>query len=257
MVREYGCDGLPDDRVDVWYGLCGDSPVPDRQEARWSILSADEWERCERFARDRDRRQFAAARVLVRRVLSRYAAVEPEAWEFAYSSLGKPSIAPRFGLSDLRFNAAHTRDLVACAVARWDDVGVDAECLDHEPGPLVARHSLSEEEMARYEQLRPIEQNRYFFRHWTLKEAYAKARGLGLSLPFPHISFTVTSNCGAVVADESASPSEPASWQFFHTLVTPRHCLAVAVRRPAHRETRFLVSRWQPWDGGGEPHCDG
>ena len=154
--------------------------------------------------RNRDRRQFAAARVLVRRVLSRYAPVEPEVWEFAYSSLGKPSIAPRFGLSDLRFNSAHTRDLVACAVAHQDDVGVDVECLDHDPGPLVARHSLSDEERAQYEQLRSIEQNRYFFRLWTLKEAYAKVRGLGLSLPFPHISFTVTSDCGAVVSVKDA-----------------------------------------------------
>ena len=136
-------------------------------------------------SRNRDRRQFAAARVLVRRVLSRYAPVEPEVWEFAYSSLGKPSIAPRFGLSDLRFNSAHTRDLVACAVAHQDDVGVDVECLDHDPGPLVARHSLSDEERAQYEQLRSIEQNRYFFRLWTLKEAYAKGRRTRFVASFP------------------------------------------------------------------------
>lgn len=249
-----GCDrgtaGPRDNRVDVWYGACGDVPVPDRRDARWGALAADEWARCERYALDRDRRQFAAARLLVRNVLSRYAPVPPAAWQFEYSPLGKPTIGARVPMCSLSFNHSHTRDLVACAVAGGTDVGIDVECLDRQPGPHLAPYCLSPTELAHWGRLDAAERHAYFFRQWTLKEAYAKALGIGLSLPFREVSFSSPLAGRATIVLEGAWDDDPTRWQFFHTQLPPRHVLAVAVRQPAEPDIEFTLRRWEPWESG-------
>ena len=59
----------------------------------------------------------------------------------------------------------------------------------------------------RYGELRPGERADRFFERWTLKEAYVKARGLGLSLPLAQIGFDLTPLAGARAAGFLAEAS--------------------------------------------------
>jgi hypothetical protein len=68
-----------------------------------------------------------------------------------------------------------------------------------------------------------------FFRLWTLKEVYAKARLLGALLPFDRLAFSLRQDEIVLHAEDTA---EPASWHF-RQLVAPMHVLAVAVRAGA------------------------
>ena len=180
---------LSPDEVHVWYCLADDPPWADVQQSYLSLLSADEHSRYDRFMFDKDRRQFLLARALVRTVLSCYASPTPRDWEFATTPHGKPYVAPRFGLANLQFNHSHADALVACAVTSTHAVGVDVESLDREVDLGIARHCLSPIELQQFHDTDPQDQQRFLMRQWTLKEAYSKARGLGLSLHFVDISF--------------------------------------------------------------------
>ena len=79
--------------------------------------------------------------------------------------------------------------------------------------------------MALPEALRPAR----FFSYWTLKEAYVKARGLGLSLPLEAVSFDVGGGDIAVTIDPSLH-DDGRDWQFEQWTPTERHIVAVAIR---------------------------
>ena len=75
------------------------------------------------------------------------------------------------------------------------------------------------------------ERQKVFFDYWTLKEAYIKARGLGLALPLADFAFRLSPSSAPAISFEPSLPDDPATWQFAQDWPTPQHRLAVAVRR--------------------------
>jgi 4'-phosphopantetheinyl transferase len=249
---------LSPDEVHVWYCLADDPPWADAQQSYLSLLSADERSRYDRFMFDKDRRQFLLARALVRTVLSCYASPAPSDWEFATTPKGKPYVASHFGLAHLQFNHSHADALVACAVTSTRAVGVDVESLDREVDFGIVRYCLSPLELQQFHHADPREKQSFLMRQWTLKEAYSKARGLGLSLHFVDISFSFDAQGGPILAGHAAAEHDPQQWQFHQRLIDGRHYLAVAVQCPADTPCRFIVRRSTPMlpqPIGEEPLC--
>lgn len=195
------------------------------------LLSAEERDRLRGFRSEAAAAQFLVARGLLRLALSASAPVEPTDWRFEAGPHGKPRVAAPSIARDLRFNLSHTRGLVALALCEGFEVGVDVE----EVRPLdvaeLAPLALAPEERSALERLAPAERTERFYALWTLKEAYAKARGFGLSLPFPEIAFEPDGDGWRLArAPQEASPAT--SWTFLATRQTGRHRLAVAARAP-------------------------
>ena len=63
----------------------------------------------------------------VRTTLSLYAEVDPADWRFEAGEYGKPDVCEPKGLGWLRFNLSNTDGLIACAVTRDHELGVDVE----------------------------------------------------------------------------------------------------------------------------------
>lgn len=221
---------LDDASVHVW------AARSERVEAQlWddyvALLSEAERERLGRFRFERNRREFCVAHVLVRETLSAYADVDPKDWAFETNAHGRPEVAARFGV-DLRFNLSHTDGLVACAVCRSADVGVDVEAMDRRTETVeIAERFFSARELADLRALPFAEQRDRFFVYWTLKESYIKARGLGLALPLDQFSFLIESAAPIRIATEPALNDDPHSWQFWYSRFSERHSLAMGVRR--------------------------
>jgi 4'-phosphopantetheinyl transferase len=196
------------------------------------LLSPDEAARFARFRHDGARTEFLLGRALARTTLSRYVPVPPEAWRFALGSHGRPDIANLpAGAPALVFNLSHTRGLVACAVTVAREVGVDVEFTGRDITHDIPGRFFAPDEVRDLRRLPAAEQRPAFFDYWTLKEAYIKARGLGLAIPLHHFAFTRHPDGGRTVRFVAELGDDPGTWQFWQATPDPAHRLALAVRR--------------------------
>ncbi|MEW6319720.1 MAG: 4'-phosphopantetheinyl transferase superfamily protein [Acidobacteriota bacterium] len=223
----------PIDAVHVW--LTPVSAVSDarRRAVYESLLTAEEHQRLRRFIPDEPRREFLVGRALARLMLTRFGGAPPEAWRFRLTPHGRPELADRPpGVADLRFNLSHTRGLVACALTVGRELGVDVEYVRRPVTHDVAERFFSAREAADLRALPEAERPSAFFDYWTLKEAYIKARGLGLALPLGQFTFARSADGRPPrVTFDPALDDRPETWQFALRSPTPDHRLAVAVRR--------------------------
>jgi 4'-phosphopantetheinyl transferase len=219
--------------VVVWIVREDDPAVQARLPAYEAALPDHERQRAARFAQDADRHRFVIGRAAARTLLSCYAPVAPRQWPIEIGAHGRPELGTRpSGSPDLRFNLSHTPGLVACGITIGRELGVDVEFvgrrLQHDDIP---ERFFSAREVADLRARPRDEQATVFFDYWTLKEAYIKARGLGLALPLGQFTFLLGSGRPPTIHFASDLPDDPATWQFAQHSPTPDHRLAVAVRR--------------------------
>lgn len=222
-----GADG-PSGQVDVW--LLPFAGLADEGLRRFcmALLSPDEAERAGRFALPRPQDQYIAARALVRLILARCCAVAPEALVFAANEFGRPYISAPAQAQGVYFSLSHTDGLLALAVSTHDEVGLDVEDTQRlSDFTGIARNYFSPAEWQAIEPLQGEAQRNQFFAIWTLKEAYMKALGQGLSAGLEAFSIALTPDSAVLRGGPPGAPAA-SSWQFFRLQPTARHQLAVA-----------------------------
>ncbi len=155
-----------------------------------ALLDAGERERATHFKFPDDRTRFILGRGLLRHGLRRFAPEVPASAEIGYSPLGRPIFPAEYDAP--RFSISHTRDLVALAFTRDAQVGVDLEYMQPTVDLLeLAERILSEDDFRAFQAFPHRERQLAFYRAWTRKEAYLKARGegTGTGLQEVHVSF--------------------------------------------------------------------
>ena len=225
----------PLDRVVHVLTVRQDAPeVRARLDQYRALLTPAERAREDRFHFDADKERFVIGRALVRLQLSRYLGGDPRRWAFVTNPHGRPELLVPGGPAPLGFNVSHTRGLVACAVARTHDVGVDVEYVDRALTHDIADRFFAPAEVTDLRALPAGQQARGFFDYWTLKEAYIKARGMGLALPLQHFAFRLRPPAAPTIAFDPEIDDHAETWQFAQAWPTDRHRLALAVRREGH-----------------------
>jgi 4'-phosphopantetheinyl transferase len=68
-----------------------------------------------------------------------------------------------------------------------------------------------------------------FFLSWTLKEAYIKALGRGLSHPLDSFTFRLTEERPRRIGFSAADPQDPGKWRFVLLEPRPQYVAAVCV----------------------------
>ncbi len=174
-------------QVDIWCCATNDPRLLAKMDRYLEMLSADEREEYNLRQHAGQAEDYLASRAFLRTVLAQYTGEQPESLEFSSNEFGKPFLKNYF--DTVSFNAAHTHGLTLCAVASGCDIGVDVEFQTDSQGMLDAADDyLSVEEMAALREVEDEGRLAVFFRSWTLKEAYLKARGQGLSIPLHDFS---------------------------------------------------------------------
>lgn len=222
---------LADNEVHLWYVRPDKVLAVNLWAQYYALLSPEERTRWSQLTRPEARQEFLISRALVRTVLSLYAEVTPADWRFIITGAGKPKIAAPTNSMPLIFNLAHTRELVLCGVALGTEIGVDTEHRDRPNAtPALARRYFAPAEVAYLERLPPDQWKDGFFRIWTLKEAYLKARGLSVTMPLDAFAFDLESGLHPQVAFMPPLVDKPAHWRFASLHVQPDHLAAVALR---------------------------
>jgi 4'-phosphopantetheinyl transferase len=212
--------------VKVWHASIADFTNRARIERALAWLEPEERDRHARFRGDDDRRMFLLGRLMARVLVGQHAGVAPDAWQWREGPHGRPEVAAP--ATPVRFNLAHSAGLVVCALATGRDVGVDVEDLARRPiEPALVRRYCCAAEIADIEARPADARHDRFLVYWTLKEAYLKARGLGISVPLAEICFTVDDDRAQVAFVHSLAGTDT-RWAFHLTRPTGRHLVAVA-----------------------------
>ena len=91
---------------------------------------------------------------------------------------------------DISFNLSGSQETVALAVGMGCTVGLDVEDTSRSvDDALIVRRAMADHDRRHIQGLPCHEQRAAFFEIWTLKEAYTKARGMGLKLGFGRFAF--------------------------------------------------------------------
>jgi 4'-phosphopantetheinyl transferase len=221
------------EHVDLWYVFFNhidDLALLGRYR---ELLTDDERGQERRFHFSADRRRYLVTRALVRTTLSHYTSIPPQAWTFLTNKYGRPYVGNDDKLAkSLSFSIAHTNSLIVLAVTFDDMVGVDVENILRPAALDVAGRFFAEAEVTALKALPASLRCTRFFEYWTFKEAYVKARGMGLSLPLDQFGFRFESDdrVGFFISPEIGDV--PSRWEFWQIRPSAEYVVALCVERP-------------------------
>jgi 4'-phosphopantetheinyl transferase len=195
-----------------------------------SLLDADERRRAGAFVFPELRDAYVATHGMLRQVLAGYLGTDPEALTFRRGRHGKPALAAPGGARGLGFNLSHSGGLVVCGISRGKELGVDIERIRPDRDVWgIARRYFSPAEVA---QLRSIKRRRRveaFYAGWTRKEAYIKARGVGLSQRLDSFDVALDPDRPAALLRAESAPDDVDCWAMAALPVPPGYAAAIAV----------------------------
>jgi len=194
------------------------------------VLSADECDRAKRFHFEKDRRHWIVAHGILRLLLGRYLDVEAIELQFVTNDYGKPSLVQPPHEVRLHFNLSHSGEIALYAFAYGRQLGIDVEYMrglrDYEE---VATHYFSSYECAVLRALPASLREEAFYMCWTRKEAYIKARGIGLSQPLDKFDVSLTPSEPAALLADRSDPEAPGRWSLYTLAPEDRYAAALAV----------------------------
>jgi len=195
-----------------------------------SFLSDEECRKYDRTLSVVERRRQIVARGLLREALAEIIGAHPSDLRIQATEIGKPYLVLDSAAS-IQFNLSHTGDLLAIAFSQHREVGIDvekardAEDLDCD---RAAQLAFGEGELAEFMSL-PMDLRRQgFFDGWVRKEAFSKAVGMGMTLPFDQFRITVDPRLPAEI---SPPESERRRWILRDLDIGPNHHGAIAIGR--------------------------
>lgn len=198
---------------------------------RMAELTLDERHRLNRFRNISDRARFLIGRSLMRYGLRTLFGIERG--ELDFGPHGKPQLADS-AHADITVSLSHSVNVVACAFARNASIGLDVEAMgNHEDIATAGSQHLAADERAYLRRLPTHQQNEVFVRLWTLKEAVAKATGLGLQLSLD--SFVVALNPVRLISAGAEIEDIP-NWRLYEKVIGDVR-FATVVRRDHHDAT--------------------
>ncbi len=234
---------LEADEVHLWHLFVDQLGDPALLRSLQQLLTPEEQTRQLRYAHERDRRQFFLARVLARTVLANYLDCPSSALRFTTTPYGKPVLLPGERQPRIHFNLTHSHGAIACAVRAAGEVGIDVEDEQRSLAYLeLAERYFAPPEADHLRGLAGEERRAAFFSIWTLKEAFVKAIGQGLTYPLETFAFDL--DCDRLRAFRPLAAEVPSAWHFFQFQLGPRHRGAVAVPAPSEPPVRLRMLDW-------------
>jgi 4'-phosphopantetheinyl transferase len=234
--------------IHLWLAFYDEITEEGLHSAYRELLNAAEKEQEARFYFARDRRRYLITRALVRMVLSRYVSIHPREWIFSTNAYGRPDIVNAQARDAyLSFNISHTHSLIVLGVTKRRALGVDVENFRAREASIdIADRYFAPQEVAALTAAPPHQRQYRFFEYWTFKEAYIKARGMGLSLPLEKFCFYYPDDHAVEIAIQPELADDSVRWQFWQLRPTSQYLLAVCAERIGVQRSKLIVRQTIP-----------
>jgi len=172
--------------IDVWVENLTTSD--DQYRHYWSLLDSSEQDKALRFAQEVHRRFYTVSHGKLRRILASYSNISSNKITFATQAFGKPILVGNADIG-IKFNMAHSGNLMIVAVGKNYEIGIDVEIWSNNVDyDSVANLCFSETERIFWNGLPANEKTEFFYRLWTRKESFVKATGLGLGVDVSQVT---------------------------------------------------------------------
>ncbi len=237
--------------IDVWSAAASADRPGELERCCEAWLTEDERQRAMRFRKDTTRNQHVVGRGMTRKLLCDRA-LDPDRIELGFLPHGKPFVvAPPQAARP--FNVAHTDGLVLFASCQSElaisemALGVDVERLSRRTDVELAQRYFAPPEVQYVWDHRDPDARHYaFLRVWTLKEAFIKAIGTGLTMPLGDFAFEQIDSDRPRVRMLNPALETGEQWQFiaFHPAEDYVGALAVS-GLPAIPPAAFRLRRFE------------
>ncbi len=190
------------------------------------ILSEDEIKRAEKFYFEKDKNHFIACRSILRNILSLYLNVPAGDIKFSYNPYGKPSVPEK----KISFNLSNSYGLAIYGITCDKEIGIDIEHIpeDFSWEEIVEQFFSKKEIMELYKT--PCDmRKKAFFNCWTRKEAYIKAKGMGLSIPLDSFDVSLIPGEPVKLLEVRGKKEEKSRWFLKEILINNNYISALAV----------------------------
>jgi 4'-phosphopantetheinyl transferase len=195
--------------VDLW--LFSINPQDYKNNKFLSMLSSEEQIKAAKFHFTLDKEKYVVSHGIMRQLLSSYLACDPQEIQYVQNAYGKPALSSPS--SHVHFNLSHSHLLGALAVCSHP-IGLDIEYINVLDDYLsLTKHFLSEKESNYFRNLDLSDQQIAFYQAWTIKEAYIKAIGMGLSYPIEQV--TISMDKKAQILEDLTNPSNLDKWSIY------------------------------------------
>ena len=203
-----------------------------------SMLPNDELDKLDKFRFSEHRKRYLVGRALLRTTLAKFVGIGPDLICFTRGPHGRPFLSLYQKGHNLQFNLSYTDGLVAVVMISGKQVGVDIEHTGRQLDCLeIARSYFARAEYLELKSLSEPRRRFRFFEFWTQKEAYMKARGIGLQMALDEVNFAsadVTTEPGFIYTQDGYH------WQF--NLLNPSVTHKAAVCIGAESKSRMKIN---------------
>ena len=227
---------LSDNEIHLWSINPQQITAQDKLDPLKTLLSKTELEKVQRYRQAKAQHDALITRAFVRAVLALYTDQHAQDLIFEITEHGKPELCN--SSLPIRFNISHNNDLIICAVCLNHAIGCDVESLSRKISVnSISKRYFSANEYQSLQGLTPTAQRARFFEYWTLKEAFVKATGLGISQGLDTFSFQIEATEQAVFNDnitltfsENSALQNNLDWYSCLNYLDQTHCIAICVK---------------------------
>ena len=147
---------------------------------------------------------------------------------------------------NLCFNLSHSRDMAVYIFALNRSLGIDLEYTEKSyKGQSIIERWFTEREQTIYSVLPEAEKESYFYRAWTMKEAYLKGLGGGLVLPLDQIELVDNSQIECCENYQFKDRLEGSNWHL-STFIPCKDFLGTYAIR--NENVPYHVKQWELTD---------
>lgn len=217
--------------------------LPDPQSI--PFLSDGEQERVDKYRFLKDKYAHGIGRFAIRWLSAEILGQGPGSIQIEKGQYGKPFLTD---FPELQINISHSGDLILIGLCRDNAIGVDVEKYKWDIDHLdLANAVFSKLEIHSLRRLTKANRIHGFYRCWTKKESYIKAKGKGLQIPLDQFSVPIMDDGRSHLHQVTWDPDECFRWQTFNFSVKTGYaaacCSSPEVKAIAHDDITRLISR--------------